>query len=131
MLACLAKERGVTNVAESWLSANGITAGLGITKDIVYIWITEKAIPAHKVERLWKFHASEVDTWVWAGAAASNAKPSSDDCSPDRRGNPVMPAPFIVRGHNLDILSRIVSHKTLRRCGLYDTVVAIDEQTTA
>ncbi|EPH07065.1 excisionase family DNA binding domain-containing protein [Propionibacterium sp. oral taxon 192 str. F0372] len=118
-------------MAEPWLSANGITARLGITKDIVYIWIAEKAMPAHKVEHLWKFHASEVDTWVWAGAAASNAKPSSDDCSPDRRGNPVIPAPFIVRGHNPDILTYIESSKGLYRYGLYDTVVAIDEQTTA
>ncbi len=52
-------------MAEPWLCTNGIAAQLGITKDIVYTWIAEKAIPAHKVKRLWKFHASEIDTWVW------------------------------------------------------------------
>jgi excisionase family DNA binding protein len=71
LLACLAKERGRTNVAEPWLSADDIAAHLGITKDTVYTWIAEKAMPAHKVGRLWKFQASEVDDWVRNGHAAS------------------------------------------------------------
>ena len=29
-------------------------------------------MPAHKVGRLWKFKASEIDDWVRAGAAASD-----------------------------------------------------------
>ncbi|MFD6949479.1 DNA-binding protein [Nocardiopsis sp. TSRI0078] len=49
---------------EPWLSANDISAHLAVTKDIVYTWIAEKAIPVHKVGRLWKFQASEVDDWV-------------------------------------------------------------------
>ena len=72
MLACLAIERGRTNVAEPWLSADDIAAHLGVTKDTVYTWIAEKAMPAHKVGRLWKFQASEIDDWVRAGAAASD-----------------------------------------------------------
>ena len=71
LLACLAKERGRTNVAEPWLSADDIAAHLGITKDTVYTWIAEKAMPAHKVGRLWKFQASEVDEWVRRGGAAA------------------------------------------------------------
>ena len=69
LLACLAIERGRTNVAEPWLSADDIAAHLGITKDTVYTWIAEKAMPAHKVGRLWKFQASEVDDWVRNGHA--------------------------------------------------------------
>jgi excisionase family DNA binding protein len=57
-------------VAEPWLSADDIAAHLGVTKDTVYTWIAEKAMPAHKVGRLWKFQASEIDDWVRAGAAA-------------------------------------------------------------
>lgn len=66
------KERGRTNVAEPWLSADDIAAHLGVTKDTVYTWIAEKAMPAQKVGRLWKFKASEIDDWVRAGAAASD-----------------------------------------------------------
>ncbi len=59
-------------MAEPWLSADDIAAHLGVTKDTVYTWIAEKAMPAHKVGRLWKFQASEIDDWVRAGAAASD-----------------------------------------------------------
>ncbi len=67
-------------MAEPWLSADDIAAYLGITKDTVYTWIAEKAMPAHKVGRLWKFQASEIDDWVRAGAASSapqDAEPQS------------------------------------------------------
>lgn len=64
-------------MAEPWLSADDIAAHLGVTKDTVYTWIAEKAMPAHKVGRLWKFQASEIDEWVRAGAVASDAEPST------------------------------------------------------
>jgi hypothetical protein len=35
-------------------------------------------MPAHKVGRLWKFQASEVDEWVRSGGSAA----SSDDETP-------------------------------------------------
>jgi len=58
-------------VPEPWLSADDIASHLGVTKDTVYAWIAEKAMPAHKIGRLWKFQASEVDDWVRTGSAAS------------------------------------------------------------
>ncbi|MGD9695785.1 MAG: helix-turn-helix domain-containing protein [Thermoleophilia bacterium] len=61
-------------MAEPWLSADDIAAHLGITKDTVYTWIAEKAMPAHKVGRLWKFQASEIDAWVRAGSASSDSQ---------------------------------------------------------
>lgn len=51
-------------MTEPWLSADDIAAHLGVTKDTVYAWIAEKDMPAHKVGRLWKFQASEIDEWV-------------------------------------------------------------------
>ena len=54
-------------MAEPWLSAEEIAGHLGVTKDTVYVWIADKAMPAHKVGRLWKFQASEVDSWVRSG----------------------------------------------------------------
>jgi excisionase family DNA binding protein len=43
---------------------------LGVAKDSVYRWIETKALPAHRVGRLWKFKLSEIDEWVRAGGAA-------------------------------------------------------------
>lgn len=40
-------------MSEPWLSADGIAAYLGVTEDTVYAWIEEKAMPAHKLGRLW------------------------------------------------------------------------------
>lgn len=56
-------------MSEPWLSADDIAEHLGVTKDTVYAWIAEKGMPAHKVGRLWKFQASEVDGWVRSGRA--------------------------------------------------------------
>ena len=66
---------------EPWLSADDIAIHLGITKDTVYSWIADKGMPAHKVGRLWKFQASEVDEWVRGGSAAS---PSDEDTTTPR-----------------------------------------------
>lgn len=51
-------------MAEPWLSADDIADHLGVTKDTVCVWISDKGMPAHKVGRLWKFQVSEVDEWV-------------------------------------------------------------------
>ncbi|QYF88490.1 helix-turn-helix domain-containing protein [Arthrobacter sp. PAMC25284] len=56
-------------MAESWLSADDIATHLGVAKDTIYAWISEKGMPAHKVGRLWKFQTSEVDDWVRGGGA--------------------------------------------------------------
>lgn len=56
-------------MAEPWLSAYDIAVHLGVTKDTVYTWIAEKAMPARKVGRLWKFQASAIDDWVREGEA--------------------------------------------------------------
>jgi excisionase family DNA binding protein len=58
-------------VTEPWLSADDIAAHLGVTKDTVYAWIAEKDMPAHKVGRLWKFQATEIDEWVRSGRAGT------------------------------------------------------------
>ncbi|GCE75645.1 helix-turn-helix domain-containing protein [Cellulomonas biazotea] len=55
---------------DPWLSADAIAMHLGVTKDTVYAWIADKGMPAHKIGRLWKFQAAEVDDWVRSGSAA-------------------------------------------------------------
>ena len=66
------------SVTEPWLSADGIAAHLGVTKDPVYTWIAEKNMPAHKISRLWKFQVSEVDKWVRSGGAAASGSTEPD-----------------------------------------------------
>ncbi|MFA5608340.1 MAG: helix-turn-helix domain-containing protein [Leucobacter sp.] len=58
-------------MTEPWLSADEIASHLGVSKDTVYAWISTQNMPAHKVGRLWKFQASEVDEWVRQGGAST------------------------------------------------------------
>jgi len=55
---------------DRWLSVEEIATHLGIKRDTVYRWITEKNMPAHRMGRLWKFRKTEVDAWVTSGGAA-------------------------------------------------------------
>lgn len=64
----------MTNVtSERWLSVDEIAAYLGVKRDTIYKWIDRKNMPAHKVGRLWKFKASQVDEWVHAGKASASS----------------------------------------------------------
>lgn len=56
---------------DRWLSVDEIAAYLGIKPPTVYKWIDRKKMPAHKVGRLWKFRAEEIDKWVKSGEAGS------------------------------------------------------------
>ena len=56
-------------LTEPWVSVEQIAEHLGVTRDSIYRWIDRKGLPAHRVGRLWKFKASEVDDWVRAGGA--------------------------------------------------------------
>lgn len=47
-----------------WLSVVEIAAYHGVKRDTVYKWIERKAMPVHKVGRLWKFRRHEVDKWI-------------------------------------------------------------------
>jgi len=62
------------NETERWLSVEEIAAHLGISKETIYRWLEKEKIPAHRVGRLWKFKASEVDQWVFAGSASETDK---------------------------------------------------------
>ncbi len=54
---------------DRWLSVDEIAAHLGIKKDTVYKWISERRMPGHKIGRLWKFQKEEVNEWVKSGRA--------------------------------------------------------------
>ena len=57
--------------AERWLSVEEIATHLGISKETIYRWLEKQKIPAHRMGRLWKFKASEVDSWIFQGGATS------------------------------------------------------------
>jgi len=54
---------------DRWLSVDEIGDYLGIKRDTVYKWISDKGMPAHKIGRLWKFKKDEVDEWVRKGGS--------------------------------------------------------------
>lgn len=54
---------------EPWVSVEQVAQHLGVAKDTVYRWREQRALPAHRVGRLWKFKLSEVDDWVRVGGA--------------------------------------------------------------
>ena len=61
-------------MTEPWISVDKIAEHLGVTRDSIYRWIDRKGLPAHRVGRLWKFQASEVDEWVRAGGATEEQR---------------------------------------------------------
>lgn len=58
---------------DRWRSVDEIAEYLGVSKDTVYAWVTQKGMPGHKVGRFWKFKQQDVDDWVRAGGAASGS----------------------------------------------------------
>jgi excisionase family DNA binding protein len=57
-------------MTDRWLSVEEIAEYLGVSKDTVYAWISKRNMPAHRIGRLWKFKATEVDAWIRSGGAA-------------------------------------------------------------
>jgi excisionase family DNA binding protein len=55
---------------DRWLSVDEMGIYLGVKRDTVYKWISEKAMPAHKIGRLWKFKKEEIDEWVRKGGSS-------------------------------------------------------------
>jgi len=58
---------------DRWLSVDEIAGYLGIKRDTVYRWISERNMPGHKIGRLWKFRKEEVDNWMRSGGGQNNA----------------------------------------------------------
>jgi len=73
---------------ERWLSVEEIAAHLGVNPDTIYKWIQRKKMPAHKVGRLWKFLASEVDQWVKGGKAAQRINSNPAAAKNSKRAKP-------------------------------------------
>ena len=57
-----------------WLSVDKIATYLGVKRDTVYKWISERQLPGHKIGRLWKFSKEEVDGWVRGGGVKNRRR---------------------------------------------------------
>jgi excisionase family DNA binding protein len=68
---------------DRWLSVDEVGEYLGVSKDTVYAWVTNKGMPGYKVGRFWKFKREDVDGWVRAGGAASG----SDEALKEKPGD--------------------------------------------
>jgi len=44
-----------------WISVDEITKYLGVSRDAVYTWISNRALPCHRIGRFWEFKRGEVD----------------------------------------------------------------------
>jgi excisionase family DNA binding protein len=68
-LAVNLPEQETMQEQERWLSVEEIAVHLGVNRDTIYKWIDRKQMPAHKLGKLWKFKATEIDGWIRAGKA--------------------------------------------------------------
>ncbi len=59
-------------IDDRWVSVDEIRDYLGVTRDTIYKWISEKNMPAHRIGRLWKFKKGEVDDWIRSGGAGAD-----------------------------------------------------------
>jgi excisionase family DNA binding protein len=64
---------------EKWSSMDIITDHLGVSRETVLQWISNRKMPAHKVGRQWKFKISEVDEWIRSGKAAKKNTTEEDN----------------------------------------------------
>lgn len=61
-------------MTERWLNVDEIAQHLGIAQITIYRWLEKGSLPSHRVGKLWRFKASEVDEWVASGGAEENYK---------------------------------------------------------
>ncbi len=52
---------------EKWVGVDNVAEHLGVGKDSIYRWVSEKGLPVHRVGRLFRFKLSEIDEWVRSG----------------------------------------------------------------
>jgi excisionase family DNA binding protein len=72
-------ESGNALRTERWSSVEEVTEHLGVGRDTIYRWIEGKALPAHRIGRLWKFKLSEVDNWVRAQSLKSKKRRAKNE----------------------------------------------------
>lgn len=54
---------------EPWATLQEVAEHLKVSEDTVHRWISSRAMPAHRIGRVWRFKLSQVDSWVESGQA--------------------------------------------------------------
>ena len=49
---------------DKWMSMKQLCAYLGISRDTATKWINNKGMPAHRIDRIWRFDKDEIDEWM-------------------------------------------------------------------
>ena len=49
---------------ERWISLREVCDYLGVTRQTILNWISQKSFPGTKVGKLWKFKINEIDEWI-------------------------------------------------------------------
>lgn len=57
---------------DKWLGVVQIAEYAGVSKETIYRWLYAKKIPAHRLGKLWKFKASEVDIAIKNGVLSGS-----------------------------------------------------------
>jgi excisionase family DNA binding protein len=57
---------------DPWVSVAQVAAHIGVSQEIIYRWIKERNMPAHRIGKFWKFRITEVDEWILTGDKANH-----------------------------------------------------------
>jgi excisionase family DNA binding protein len=55
-----------------WLTMTEICEYLKVSRETVLNWINDRNMPSHKLGRLWRFQANEVDEWIKSGGSTDS-----------------------------------------------------------
>lgn len=66
-------------VPDPWISVAQVAEYIGVSQEIIYRWIKERNMPAHRVGKFWKFRLEEVDRWIFSGDVKNQGSVKSAD----------------------------------------------------
>jgi excisionase family DNA binding protein len=72
-----ANGRSTAVTTEPWATLQEVADHLKVSEDTVHRWIATRAMPSHRIGRVWRFKRSDVDEWVRSGSA-SDSKDRAD-----------------------------------------------------
>ena len=49
---------------DKWMDMRRLCEYLGISRDTANKWMKNKDMPAHRIERIWRFDKEEIDEWM-------------------------------------------------------------------
>lgn len=58
-----------TSAVDKWMTMEEMKIYLSASRESIIQWINNNNMPAHKLGRMWRFKASEVDEWIQTGNA--------------------------------------------------------------